>query len=837
MRNKLAKVILLISRYKLDLLFLIGLTILNLPLLLDLPYVFNFDTTVYLSVALNFINGHGFTLPSGYPSLSSHPILFPLILAFFIKITPNVLYAVWMVKIFSILTVWTAYILGKCMFHHWVGVLIGTMITFSFLFRESSNYAYIDIIIAFCLILGLLFIWLSYKKRGVWLILSGFCMGSAFLLKESALFWVTVPWMLFFVDWRYRQNTRLIYLWIYTALVVIPVGGWMLWSYRWVGQMFPLSSNLTTFFIRWGCFALIISILLSYAFVIMNQRLVWFALLNKSIWFLRVFFIVIISANMLIGTFITLFQNLSAGISLPWVEIPAYISKYYPYLPAFGIIAGGCLIVVARAFWKGDSTSIYSALVLIIGVPWLSVVARSEMAPRQILGYVLITYLLIIGSLFWVLEWVQRTQQGRFRQVINVVCILGLISIALWYIKNQNTYYYQGKAQARQNEELPYTGWFSNLTLSPAAVWIKENIPPGTPLLSSYYATYSLFYQTDGSYPIFELPTLNVGLEPLESHQIFVPLSYSMRAAYLPLVGKKLQVLAKEIIYLSPVYTEGDLYLQVLMEKDILTWLQENRIEYVILTGDYLQREDLYLDYFTSNPGFELVWSRVVDNEMPIYILRVNYAKLNPQGQYPIIMTPTTLEEIINHSAGRITLDSLADYFPRGISLRPITRQDEELAISLALHYLKTGRFGPAYDLFKSIKVVDPEYVQQQLGIEAQGPLDTLVHCMWNFTQEQFAQAAVDCKTAKELLPELSTPRVILGEIEMAQGQPSQALIYYLAANQIRADGSTYIQLGDAYRLMGQFNNAREAYQQAVALDPTNQIAQSDLAELDAMQR
>lgn len=836
MRPRLDWIIRWVSRYRVDLLVMISLAALNLPLLLSVPYQFNFDTSVYLSVALNFASGRGFTLPSGYPSLSSHPILFPLIFALFIKITHGeALPAVWMVKIFAVPTVWVIYALGKRLFSRGAGVLGAVIVSFSLIFRESYNYAFIDTISTFFLSAGLLFMWFNYERRGAWLILSGLSMGLSFLQKETTLFWAPIPWLLFFIDWRYRRNVRLIDLWAYTAIVAIPVAGWMLWSYHWVGQMYPMSKGLTTLVVRWGGYALAISVLVSYVFYIADKRLSWFTSLGRSGWLRRWLLILLLGAVVLISPLLTLFQHVFTGLSLPWIEIPAYIAKYNSYFPAFGIIATGCITLVMRAIWNGDPVSIFGTLALAMGFPLLSSIARtgskSSLPPRQVMGFIFIAYLLFVGTLFGGLGWLQRPQKGRFGRVIYMVGVLGILGFALWFVQHQNTYFHQYEAQTRQREESPHVGWFNNRTIAPVAAWVKDNLPPGTPLLTSYWISYPLAYQTDGHYPIFAFPMVNMQFDSSQPSQPFVPGGYSIRAYY-P-VSFELEVLPEEIIYLD--YFPLAKYYYCLMEKDIFAWVQDNRIEYLILAGDFVYKSTPYIDYFSSHPAFELVGSRRYQPDMPVYIFQVNHAKLRPQGQYPTVMSPTILEGILSASSVSWDVESIADYFPRGLSLRPLAADDSDLAVTLARHYLKSGRFLPAYNLYKEINAVAPGYFSHQLTREAQEPNDNLTQCVMYLVTEQLAQATAACNHATTLLPESSIPYVALGEIAIAQNQPGQAIMLYRMAATIHPDGLTLIRLGDAYRLSGQFEEAREAYQQAVALEPTNQIAQIHLAETDAL--
>jgi len=831
MRKGMDRVILWASRYGFDLLVMAGLTALNLPLLLSVPYRFSFDTSLYLSVALNFANGRGFTLPSGYPSLSGHPILFKLLLALFIKITNGTaLSAVWLVKMFAVFTAWAVFALAKRLFGRGAGVLSAVMVTFLLIFRHSYNSAYIDTIKDFFLIVGLLFMWPNYERRGAWLVWSGLSMGLAFLAKEIVLFWAPIPWLLFFIDQRYRRNVRLIDLWAYTALVTIPVASWMLWVYRWIGRTPPLSKGLTTLVVQWGGYALLIAVLGSLAFYLADERWAWFASLCRGRWWRRISLILLMGVVALTSPLILLVRYRWAQASFLWVEIPAYIAQYSPYFPAFGFVVLGCGIVVGRAIWQTSPQALFGTLALAMGFPLLTSIARLGIPPRQIMGATFITYLLFAGASFWVLEWLQRLSGRRFRHMAYRLGVLGIVGFALWLIQHQNTAFNAFDARVRQREESPHVGWFHNRTIAPVAAWIKDNLPPGTPLLASYWIDYALAYQTDGHYPIFEFPMLGMRFDSLQPSQLFVAGGYFM-PAYYPVFTT--EVFPEDIIYVD--YLPAEKVYYCLMEKDIFAWVQDNQIAYLILAGDFILKSTPYMDYFISNSAFELVWNEQHEPNMPVYVFRVNRARLRPQGQYPLVVSPAVLERIISESSGSWDVESIADYFPRGLSLRPLTENDGNLAAALARHYLKSERFASAYSLYKEINAVAPGYISQQLTREAQEPLDNLTQCVMYLVEGQLMQATAECNRATTLLPESGVAHAALGEIAMAQNQPGQAVTHYQTASRIYPDATTYIRLGDAYRLSRQFDNAQKAYQQAVIFEPTNQIAQIHLAETEAL--
>ena len=821
------------SRYGVDGFVMVILTALNMPLLLSTPYPFHFDVTVYLSIALNVAHRHGLIGPSGYPVLGSHPPLYPLILGFLIPLANgDALHTIWLVKIiFAVPTTWAIYALGKHLSNRWVGVIAALLVTYSALFREGFNYTFIDTIGTFFLFVALLFMWLNYESnKRPWLIISGLSMGMAFLQKETFLFAAPIPWLLFFLDWRYQLNVKLRDLWIYTALVMLPFFVWLFWSYHWIGRMIPMNIKITELVIKWGEWILIIAIAISFLFNLIQVK--GYAVWYKSIWYRRWLLMGGIAGAISLAPLLSFFQTDSTQVSrsLPWVTIPPFITEQPQFFPFFGLMAVACLFIVLRAIKVGDPSSTFSTVFLIMGFLFLNGVAGTGVQhPRQIMGVVFIIYLLFIRVFFLAIIRKSHFQYNRFRQIIYFVTIISAATLVVLFIKNQNTQLQQLDIKDRNGEESVQTGWYNYRTISPAVAWIKDNIRPGTPILASFLFTYPIYYMTNGLYPIYEFPMCGLQFNPSSPLHLLVRGAHYFRSADPALARIEPEQLPKDTLFVDTYSRQG--YQHFTEDQDLFVFLQDNKIEYLILTDDYLQQAYLYLDYFTSNPGFKLVWHGKYETYMALYIFRVNRAMLHPQGQYKTVITPAALKSILNGSSGSYNVGDVANFFPRGLSLRPLTRNDNKLATDLAQHYLRTSQFSPSYDLYRSINDVNPNDIGQKLARQDQEPFDKLEKCMIYLVINQLAQAKSVCNQVTTLFPESSIPHMILGEVALAQDQLDEAIPHFQTASKIHADSTTYIRLGDVYRMNGQINNAYKTYKQAAQVDPTNQIAKMHIAE------
>jgi tetratricopeptide (TPR) repeat protein/4-amino-4-deoxy-L-arabinose transferase-like glycosyltransferase len=820
------------SDYRLDLLVMLALVALNGQLLLTKPYSSTWDLTVYTDIAMNFSKGEGFILPSGYPATSMHPILYPILLAFFSKITGTLglPMVVWPVKIFAVFTAWAIYGLGTRLFNRAAGALSALLVVSSYIFLRSYQSGYIDTVRDFLLITSLLFMMMKYERLSPWLLWAGLSMGLAFLQKETAIFWMPIPWLLFFIDWRYRRNVRLVELWTYTLLAAMPVMWWLLRSYHWAGRMDPASEKVTELAVQWGGPLLVIAVFASWLFNMLENRSDSFASCVRGLWWRRFSIMILTVAILLSSPLTALLRQRGVEASRPWQELPAYATGYSPFFPAAGLFLCIWLVGIGWAVWKGNQGAILGTLVLILGYPLLTNIAQRGLLPRNVLQIAYISCVLLAGVLFCSLNWLRhRLHRNVVWQVGYGMLIAGITGFTIWFLVQQYSAFSAFDEGARGENFNAIR--IDSATVNPVADWLQENVPPGTPLMTNFWFQYTLDIHTDGDYPIFTLPMLNMRLDPEHPDQPLVREGYRVHEYY-PFRPQPALLPKRGLFYLTR--SNMARTYSGFFEDDIFAWIEDNRIAYVIIAGNFVfQSVSSYLDYFASHPAFELVWSAEVAPDIPVYAFRVDRTSLHSQARYPLIMSPDVMRGIFERDLPTWNLEALVDYLPRGIVLRPLENEDAELAIEIGQRYLQTGRFSSAYELFQEVNEIAPGFLSVQLLLDPQEPLDYLTQCMIHLVKGSPDTTEV-CHRASVILPESPIPHFALGEVAMARRQPQQAIAHYENASELHQDSALYTRLGDAYRLSQLFEDAREAYQQAIALDPENQVAQVHLAELDA---
>lgn len=816
-------------RHRYDLLIMLCLLLLNIPLLAELPYAVHFDLTVYLSVARNLANGKGLTLPSGYPYVTLHPPLFPLLLSVFLKLTQgSVLYTSWLVKIFAVPTIWIIYFLGKNIFGRGAGLLAAVLATFLVVFRYSYSDARIDTVKDFLLFAGLLFMWMPYKRKGIWLLGSGVCLGLGFLQKEVILLWTPVPWILFFMDWRYRRNLHLRDLWAYTILVGIPVAAWMSWTYHWAGAMQPLSANATRLALQWGGVLIIAAFVGSLAFYVVEKRIEWFrSLVRKKAW-TTIWMIVLVATAAFLSPLLTLFRGAWQEASLPWMEIPTYLTDRSLHFPVIGLVIAACAFLLISALWHGNQTSVFGTVTLVMGFPLLSAVAHEQFGPRQILGLVLICYLVFAGVVYWAGKWLHC----KSNKLAYWIWIPAVSVFVLWFIFDQNA------ALARVEESMPTqqsvtsAGWADNNRLDLTAKRINRVAPTGSHMMASHWIAYALAYQLEGSYPVFALPMLKLQFDSQQVQQPFSAGHYTLRSYHTENLER--EVVPEELIYLD-FSIPAKSYIGI-QETDVLSWIRDNQIDYLVLVSGRAVESACYMDYFLQNPAFKILWQGQDGAQNPVYLFRVQRTKMQVQGQFPLIVSPDTVTRLEDDSGGTWSIEQLADYSAREIKLCPQTDIGNDLTAKLARHYLENDEFTPAYTLYQQIQTDLPIYLQQELSDRVQEPADTLVHCTMYLVAGNLAEAETACLHAAELMPESNAPYAALGELAIREDDFEQAIFYFRHSTQLEPKATGYISLGDAYRLGGDFAAAAQAYNKATRLEPNNRLGQMHVWETKALQ-
>jgi tetratricopeptide (TPR) repeat protein len=132
----------------------------------------------------------------------------------------------------------------------------------------------------------------------------------------------------------------------------------------------------------------------------------------------------------------------------------------------------------------------------------------------------------------------------------------------------------------------------------------------------------------------------------------------------------------------------------------------------------------------------------------------------------------------------------------------------------LGLCYMDTGRYDDARKAFAS-----------QYGFPADSPPAYLLAARMLMRRDYLPAAEESARRALTLDPKLPLTHLLLGEIQLAQGQSDKAIAEFDQERDINPlDGVVYERLGDAYIHGGDFDRAQQALDRAVLLEPTVNI-------------
>jgi hypothetical protein len=191
------------------------------------------DMIWYMNSALNMSLDKGYMSMDGSLILDRGP-LFPYLISLSYKlldITPWSAY--WVVRLFCILNPLIVYFLGSRLFGKWVGFVSSIFILSSYSVGFWS-YRHVDAVWPFFVILGSYCVFIGFENRKrKYSVLSGICLGLAFLTSEISLVFISIPVLMFLCIEEYRQKDLISALIINVLITILVVSPWLyyLWQH------------------------------------------------------------------------------------------------------------------------------------------------------------------------------------------------------------------------------------------------------------------------------------------------------------------------------------------------------------------------------------------------------------------------------------------------------------------------------------------------------------------------------------------------------------------------------------------------------------------------------
>ena len=193
----------------------------------------------YLSLALNLAKGQGYKDVDGSPVVLRGPI-FPLWLAFFMKLFGTNLPAAFLAsRFFYPVYILFIYVIGAKLFSKKVGLLAALLALTSLSLSRWSLFIHLDHVFpAFVLLYAWLVLCAVERNSLLYFVLSGFVLGIAYLLKETAVLFLPLPLLLAWMPSPHRLGNRssVVKAAIAAGAFFFTVSPWLMYTYSLTGS-------------------------------------------------------------------------------------------------------------------------------------------------------------------------------------------------------------------------------------------------------------------------------------------------------------------------------------------------------------------------------------------------------------------------------------------------------------------------------------------------------------------------------------------------------------------------------------------------------------------------
>ncbi len=494
------------------------------------------DMGWYMCSALNIHLGRGYTDIYGSQILT-RPFLFPLMIALAYRIfgisPPS---AFWVVRLFCILNPIVIYFLGKKLFNKWIGFIAGFLILTSYAMNYWS-YRHLDAVWPFFVLVSLFFLYQGFeKKKYVHYIFSAFFMGLAYYVKQAPIILFPLPFLMWGMIKEYRTKINFIGSLIFITLIILVISPWCFYVYT-------HAHNIKLAFLGAGGVGAANSILQSDFFSAIKKYFSGLILYYKG------------------GGDNSLGYN-------------------FPLAPLF-ILGWGYVLLMAI---RKEKNSIILASIFLLYSPYISYVGLNNLRVGQLLGFLLLTYIVVSVFLFVVFDKLLAFLHNRFklswlnkRVFLTSITIL-LIGIQTFVGINPNLKFIKKSFKGLKKKRIE--GYWS-LASQKAGEWITKNIEKGAKFACDKPSQANpVYFYARGEYPIYIIPVIN---------------TFRNLNMYNPIKGK-LIFLSSQWAYLHPINR-----FYALSEDYLADFLVKNNIQYIIVGP----RRNFLTIYYKNNPNFQ----------------------------------------------------------------------------------------------------------------------------------------------------------------------------------------------------------------------------------------
>ena len=525
------------------------------------------DMGWYMNSALNILLGNGYTNMDGSLILNRGPIFPLMIVASYCLLGTAPWSAFWVVRIFCVLNPIMIYFIGKKIYGKWVGFSAAILILTSYSINTSS-YRHIDAIWPFFIFLSIYLIYTGMKEdKNLYLAYAGVSIGLSFLIKEVAILFFVLPFLVIFVIGQFCSKRNFKKILIFYVTLFLSIAPWLIYQLIYGGVHSILGNAGPT---------VIESILNPSREVVKNGSESLFSIVG-----------------IYVDGLISYYKGQGNSLSSNFILSPIFIL--------------GWGLILLKSFTRDNSSKLLLCS-LVCFLPIFYFMGISNFRIGQGLYFYYLSYLVFAYFTFFlskvIFKLISRAGMptNKLNQNIIFAFIIVLTMGIQFFFSHLNDFggkrffvrSYSYKSFVADKSIKKIVGLYGNLDKT-SGEWIKKNIPNGSHLMVSKPSEgKGIYFYSGGQYPMFIMPVIQ-----------------SNKLAYVEETRT-----GDSVIFVSSWIPKIDPRNKIfsLTQKQLFNSLKKYKIEYIIVNK---KRNYLSL-YFNEHPGFSRV-AEVGDGKIKIY--------------------------------------------------------------------------------------------------------------------------------------------------------------------------------------------------------------------------
>lgn len=679
------------------------------------------DAFYYLDMARYFYQTGIYIIPTDhFLSLvaTMRSPLFPLLLTGMFHIAgPAISSATIVTKASAFLSLCLVYLLGKQLYGWRVGLVAVSLAATSRYLVDFPAHLALDQVQSLFMLLSLYVYILAFRQeRHFYSILAGTLLGMGFLIKESAVLWVTLPLLAFLVIDPDRCAFNFVLILEFWLGFCLPPGLWFVYYFIYTGKGFLLDSV----FVAWirpllgqsvGVgFALLVTgvIILLIAFLFGRRRALYFVeegvvriaekakILGKVVgWLtlvslLTVFTITLTRMGTWMYSLAEIFPRLVGFWDL-WYQVRVVPEQPLLYYAPFALI-----VVALLAVWRKNKSD---ALIVVCVMAYLPLFLAAGFKGRYYwpgryfmtifwLSYLFFGRVLILfaGVVSWAISGTKLGNVNLDRKLtlnsLSLMCVPLCLMQVVFMIMHHDP-----MTPSNVGE------FWNNKGVEVASTWISEHLPPGTRLASTQDFLVPLDFYTKGQYQWFELfdygRNQDLTPKPIDNETTLFRLDDGLHLARYRGFNVEAPIISDSPLYVKFWYDHD--YVQVVarpedfdshpvyltLDQDRLErFIKEQAVDYVVLTvGPNNRMFDTVLSCFadTMDLIFHTTWDirtgKIYTYEL--YIFQIKQGTFLSKG-YPVSIESRTYQVLADQVNELTGGDKDPIELLRALGLKPV---------------------------------------------------------------------------------------------------------------------------------------------------------------------